>query len=210
MVGIYKITSPTGKVYIGQSINIDGRFEKYKNINCKEQPKLFRSLKKHTPELHNFEVLEECLESNLNTRERYWQEYFDVLNLQKGLNLRYTKTGDKSGTMSEQVKTKMSISKSGEKNYMYGKQHSEETRKKIAEKKKGNKHTEETKKLYSKQRKGVPKSEEHKQKQSNRQKTSLTNPFRHTVECPHCTKEGQKPNMLRWHFDNCKNKITIL
>lgn len=24
------------------------------------------------------------------------------------------------------------------------------------------------------------------------------------VRCPHCNKEGIKPNMIRWHFTNCK------
>lgn len=28
------------------------------------------------------------------------------------------------------------------------------------------------------------------------------------VNCPHCDKEGQKTAMLRWHFDNCKEKTS--
>jgi hypothetical protein len=32
IVGIYKITSPSGKVYIGQSINIERRIKEYKNL----------------------------------------------------------------------------------------------------------------------------------------------------------------------------------
>jgi len=204
MVGIYKITSPTGKIYIGQSTKIEQRFEYYKNLNCTQQVKLLRSLQKYKPESHNFEIIEECEESRLNLRERYWQEQYDVLNKEKGLNLRYTKVDDRSGTMSEETKERMSISKIGEKNTMHGKTHSEETKKKISEKRKGHKHSDETKKLYSEQRLGIPKSEEHKQKQSDRQKTSEKNTFRHTVKCPHCNKEGQKPNMLRWHFENCK------
>lgn len=35
--------------------------------------------------------------------------------------------------ISEETKKKMSLSRSGEKNYMFGKQHSEETKKKISE-----------------------------------------------------------------------------
>lgn len=27
---------------------------------------------------------------------------------------------------------------------------------------------------------------------------------RKTVKCPHCDKEGPKPSMVRWHFDNCR------
>lgn len=204
MVGIYKITSPTGKIYIGQSTKIEQRFQYYKNLNCIQQVKLLRSLQKYKPENHNFEIIEECEESRLNLKERYWQEQYDVLNKEKGLNLRYTKADDRSGTMSEETKERMSISKMGDKNTMHGKTHSEETKKKISEKRKGHRHSDETKKLYSEQRLGIPKSEEHKQKQSDRQKTSEKNTFRHTVKCPYCNKEGQKPNMLRWHFENCK------
>ena len=28
--------------------------------------------------------------------------------------------------------------------------------------------------------------------------------LKETLECPHCHKVGNKPNMTRWHFDNCK------
>lgn len=206
MVGIYKITSPTGKVYIGQSINIEQRFQYYAKLNCIEQVKLLRSLQKYTPENHNFEIIEECVESELNLRERYWQEQYDVLNKEKGLNLRYTKVGDRSGTMSEETRDRMSDSKKGEKNYMFGRKHSEETKKKISEKRKGHKHSDETKKLYSEQRKGRTISEKQKQNISEKQKISEKNTFRHKVKCPHCNKEGQKPNMLRWHFDNCRNR----
>ena len=31
MIGIYKLTSPSNKVYIGQSLNIKNRLSKYKN-----------------------------------------------------------------------------------------------------------------------------------------------------------------------------------
>ena len=44
--GIYKVTSPTNKVYIGQTINLSRRESEYKKIQCKAQPKLFYSLKK--------------------------------------------------------------------------------------------------------------------------------------------------------------------
>ncbi|HEC36627.1 hypothetical protein LCGC14_1312370 [marine sediment metagenome] len=45
--GIYKITSPTKKIYIGQSIDINRRKIIYKNILCKLQRKIYNSLKKH-------------------------------------------------------------------------------------------------------------------------------------------------------------------
>jgi hypothetical protein len=29
---------------------------------------------------------------------------------------------------------------------------------------------------------------------------------RETIECPHCNKTGGQPQMIQWHFDNCKQK----
>ena len=49
--GIYKITNPNGKVYIGQSIDIDKRWNKYKVKNCKPQIRLYNSLNKYGGEL---------------------------------------------------------------------------------------------------------------------------------------------------------------
>lgn len=204
MVGIYKITSPTGKVYVGQSTKIEQRFQYYEKLNCTQQVKLLRSLQKYTPEKHIFEIIEECKSTELNEKERSWQEYYNVLDSKAGLNLRYTKVGDRSGLMSEETKDRMSDSKKGEKNYMFGKKHSEETKKKISEKRKGYKVSEEVKKRLSEQRLGIPKSDKQRQEISDRQKTSEKNTFRHIIKCPHCNKEGQKPNMLRWHFENCK------
>ena len=41
---IYKITSPSQKVYIGQSRNIQNRVQNYKRLDCKKQPILYKSL----------------------------------------------------------------------------------------------------------------------------------------------------------------------
>lgn len=84
MVGIYKITSPTSKVYIGQSSNIKKRFTEYAKLRCKGQPKLYNSLKKYGVDSHFFEILEECTVEELNDREIYWGLRFNTL--EKGLN----------------------------------------------------------------------------------------------------------------------------
>jgi group I intron endonuclease len=45
---IYKLTSPSNKCYVGQTVNINKRFSEYKTFHhCKNQPKLFNSLKKY-------------------------------------------------------------------------------------------------------------------------------------------------------------------
>lgn len=109
-IGIYKITNPKGKVYVGQSVNILKRVNDYKNHkNCKSQTRLSRSIEKYGWDLHKFEMIETCEESELNTRERFWQDHYHVLDT-NGLNCRLTTTVDKSGSLS--VKTKNKISKS--------------------------------------------------------------------------------------------------
>ena len=110
MIGIYKITSPSNRIYIGQSIDIEVRFKKYKN-NCRTQKLVKHSFEKYGINNHIFEVIEECDISKLNERERYWQDFYDVLN--GGLNCRLTETTDKSGKLSEETKRKVSEAKMG-------------------------------------------------------------------------------------------------
>jgi len=94
--------------------------------------------------------------ANLNERERYWQDFYDVIG-ENGLNCRLTITTDKSGRFSEE--TKLKISKAG-----IGRIHSEETKKKIALSNIGWNHSSETKKKLSKQKLGKTLSDEHRAK----------------------------------------------
>jgi group I intron endonuclease len=106
MIGVYKIVSPVGKVYVGQSVNVEKRFREYRGLqNCYRQFKLYNSLVKYGVENHSFELLCECDLAELNYLERHYQDLYDVVN--SGLNLRYTKVGDKSGYMSPDSIQKM-------------------------------------------------------------------------------------------------------
>jgi group I intron endonuclease len=156
MIGIYKITSPTRKVYIGQSTNIEKRFLAYKKINCKQQTILYNSLKKHGVDKHKFEILCECDTSELNEKERYYQDLYSVLN-RKGLNCVLTKSSDRSGELRDEVKLKISLANKG-------KFFSEETRKKISLAGKGRKHSEETRKKMSESGKTKIFTKEHRAK----------------------------------------------
>ena len=81
MVGIYKITNPSGKIYIGQSINIPTRKRKYVSNNTQGQPKIQRSISKYGWENHIFDIIEECDVAQLNERETYWKQYYlDIFN----------------------------------------------------------------------------------------------------------------------------------
>ena len=84
--GIYKIISPSNKVQIGQSTNIEKRWRTYELLNCKQQVKLYNSLNKYGVEHHKFEIIENCEIEELNSRERYWQDFYNVLG-ENGLNL---------------------------------------------------------------------------------------------------------------------------
>jgi group I intron endonuclease len=148
MIGIYKITSPSGKVYIGQTTNFIKRKNYYKNGAKPYQIRIYNSLNKYGYDAHNIEFIEECLVENLNERERYFQDFYNVIG-ENGLNCRLTATDDKSGFLSESSKHKLSIAKKkvvidGEwrEKFAYdwsGKNHSEETRRKMSESAKGKK-----------------------------------------------------------------------
>jgi group I intron endonuclease len=113
MIGIYKITNPKGKIYIGQAVEIVRRRGEYGRLACKKQPRLYYSLLKYGFSEHIFEVIEECSVEELNERERHWQDFYDVLG-GKGLNCRLTKAGDKSGQLSQEVKDKISAGNRGQ------------------------------------------------------------------------------------------------
>lgn len=133
IIGIYKITSPTKKIYIGQSTNISCRFNSYKNYRCKQQPRLYNSLMKHGHEKHKFEILMQCSKEELDQYEIYYIELFQTFNYAYGLNLQ---SGGYNGSPSEETRQKLrelNLGKkySAETNYkkgsMRGKTHSEET-----------------------------------------------------------------------------------
>lgn len=94
IIGIYKITSPTDKTYIGQSKCILSRWERYRKGRCEQQRKLFHSLIKYGWYNHIFEIVEECSIEDLNCRERYWQDFYEVSDRDKGLNSLLTGCND--------------------------------------------------------------------------------------------------------------------
>ena len=82
------------------------------------------SLVKHGVESHTFEVIEECSIDLLNERERYWQDFYDVLG-KNGLNCNLVSTSNSPKVLSDKMKSRISASLTGFK-------HSEESRVKIS------------------------------------------------------------------------------
>lgn len=133
---IYKITSPTGKIYIGKAVNFATRYATYRNRLAEGQSALHNSFLKHGFEAHSFEILETAPVDKLIELEiKHIQEYnsFAKSN-ENGLNL--TKGGD--GTL--------------------GRVDSKETKERRAASHRGSKRSEETRERMSLAAKGKPKN----------------------------------------------------
>lgn len=196
--GIYKITSPVNQIYIGQSIDTEKRILHYHTVpySYRNQIKLLRSFEKYGIENHKFEIIEYCSIKKLNNKERYWQDFYKVL--ENGLNLILTKSDSQSGKRSEETINKIRKTLTG-KTYveLYGSIEEADNQKK--------KRKDKTVKQWKNR------TEQDRINVSNKISKKLKKYFKehkivHTlVKCPHCNKEGKGNSMKRWHFDNCKN-----
>ncbi len=143
---IYKITSPNGKIYIGQTINKIQRKYHYNSGDFKQQIKLWNNTQfyKWNP-ADTYEIIEECYcginKEFINERERYWIKYYD--SFKNGLNCNEGGHGNLGHSPSKETLKKMSESKKGIK-------HSEERNKRKSEITKGRKHTDDAKLKMSK------------------------------------------------------------
>ena len=196
MIGIYKITSPSGKIYIGQTTNYSKRHNAYKNHKCKLQPKLFASIEKYGFINHTIQIVKECQVEDLNYYERYYQEYYE--SVLDGLNLRYTATTDKSGFMSEESKKRMSDSGKG-------KIITEEWRKNLSIAGTNRKHTEEEKQKISQANKGKKKTAEHIAKLPQNQKGFKKKP--HSEETKQKISKAQKGIPRKPHTEETRLKM---
>jgi len=109
-IGIYKIISPSNKIYIGQSVNIERRWKGHKDYKS-IGPKLINSYKKYGFENHIREIIEECSIDKLDERETYWKQYY--LNQHNGdwNKMLFCELYDNGGgPRSETTKQKMSLS----------------------------------------------------------------------------------------------------
>lgn len=82
--GIYKITNIQNQMtYVGQSVNIAERWKQHiKRGLGAETPtrnKLYPAMAATGLENFTFELIEECDKSELDEREKYWQNYFNSL-----------------------------------------------------------------------------------------------------------------------------------
>lgn len=81
--GIYKITNlENGMCYVGQAVDLASRWKQHvKRGVGAEAPtrnKLYPAMYELGPEQFTFEILEECDRSLLDSREDYWQEFYQA------------------------------------------------------------------------------------------------------------------------------------
>lgn len=184
MIGIYKITNPKGKIYIGQSINIESRKRVYKYFNSYRNsigPILMNSFRKYGFENHVFEIIEECSVDQLDEKETYWKQYYlnqVNKNWRKVMFCNLHDTG--GGPLSEKTKQKISKSNTGKPSFWKGKTRGEEFGKKLSNNLERNKKIGEGNKGKKKPQigiklQGIPKTEQHKQNISNSSKGKTRN-----------------------------------
>lgn len=116
MVGIYKITNMrNGKIYIGQSVDINHRkscheydlkHNRHKNLHLQRAYNL-------EPDAFKFEIICECREEDLDELEIFYIQKYNCLDDRCGYN--FDKGGKGAGRMSDETKAKLSKAKMGNK-----------------------------------------------------------------------------------------------
>lgn len=189
MIGIYKIINPKGKVYIGQTIDYKRRKRHYKNLKCKEQPKLYNSFIKYGVENHIFSFIKHCSKDELTQWERHFQDVYN--SVKSGLNCILVSTDDFSGGHSEESKKKISESLKGR---QLSKEHkikisignskreiTENHRKNLGNGNRGKKFSDEWKAKMSEAKLGTKRDDETKKKMSESAKNRSTKEWRENI-----------------------------
>ena len=156
---VYVHTSPSGKMYIGQTGRSpekrwgkNGRRYLEKKNDKYIHPAFARAIEKYG--WNNFEhevIASKLTKEEADNFEKLLIEKLDTQNPEFGYNC---KDGGSNGALSEETRKKISESNKGNKNCMFGKKFSEEHRKKLSESHKGMKVSEEVKRKISKSLKG--------------------------------------------------------
>lgn len=113
IAGIYKITSPSGKVYIGQSWEINERFGNYRRGESRRQTILFRSFTKYGVDAHAFEVIYPLPFDAEQSEMDFWEQFHLDWFRAQGVLLLNCREGGSRGKLSEESKRRVSESLKG-------------------------------------------------------------------------------------------------
>lgn len=200
LAGIYKLTFPNGKVYIGRSLHVKARIRAHQKYE--ESNRLLREAREvWSWEEITVEIIESYpidvntdkdeLDAILDDRERFYIEKYQSNNEKYGYNMFDGGKYGKGYCPTDETKQKLSVAHKGRK----CPPRSEETKRKISEKNKGRKPTAHCEEARLKAIVGKSLSEEHKRK------ISLNNPKCKKVAC--YTMDG----LLVKVYDSCRDAI---
>ena len=110
--GIYCIENIiNNKKYIGQSVDVDGRWSKHQsslNKGDHDNDYLQKSWNKYGKENFKFYILEYCKKDELDEKENYYIDLYNTLNRDCGYNLK--SGGQATNQLSEEIRNKISES----------------------------------------------------------------------------------------------------
>lgn len=156
--GIYGIRNVVnGKWYVGQSVDVDKReYNHFLELNHNRHFNIHlqRAFNKYGKDNFEFRILEKIEEGLLDIQERIWIKHYKSNSLKFGYNR--DGGGNINKHCSVKTRQKMSESRSGAKNYLYGKHLSKKTRCKISNARKGFRVSKKTRKKMSRSHKGKP------------------------------------------------------
>lgn len=136
---IYKITSPTGRQYVGKTKHLGRRKNTYKynianNVGWVNSM-IMNSLQKYGWDAHKFEIIEEIPNEQLNEREKFWIKELDTYCFENPRNMNMSRGGEEGGRtwmFDIERRKKQSERFKGEGGSFYGKHHTEENKRKAS------------------------------------------------------------------------------
>lgn len=135
---IYKIINPSGKIYVGKTYDLRKRINCHKCSAKKDKNIiLYNSIKKYGWENHKLEVIENLEDELLNDREIYWINKLGTYKQENPNGMNMTMGGDgQRSTWIHDIERRKAQSDlySKEGNPFYGKKHTDESKKILAEK----------------------------------------------------------------------------
>jgi len=105
---VYKITSPSKKIYIGSTNRIERRKSYYKTLKCKNQFKIYNSIQKYGWNAHVFEIIWSGEANERFSKELEYGLLFNVLDKDMGLNLKLPKINENVPSISNELREKFS------------------------------------------------------------------------------------------------------
>lgn len=135
---IYKIKSPSDKLYVGKTYNLRKRINAHKCSAKKgKNILLHNSIRKYGWDAHVLEVIEEVPDELMDEREMFWIKELGTYCYENKMGMNMTKGGDGQRTtwMHDIERRKWYSEKfKGENGSFYGRKHTEETKRIISQK----------------------------------------------------------------------------